>query len=879
MYTSKAIKAHLYLEGMEIDFSSVTITETVGQPPSAVVSLPPTMHIYNILPKTSCIITVDVEMRHPDTGETVVNNDGFKQYEEIVQFWGELVGYGLNRTATSSEVELTFKGFTDNWSTTPIVPVDSTIPTLLDAQIVGINHYQPKITEGGKTKVAQTYESFGIFYKGFPTLLLGFSDLLKNDAATEEKSVKILKNLMLDKNRELTRGRLAEYNKKLASKASASIQKVFKAKFSAIGSTPKELRTSLQFMAKHFLLNYGEFCRTLTYSLALDTMINYVGSKVTREYFGNNATTNFLSNGMKSLGGTMVVSEVLARILPYMRYTYQEFAAPICAPDTSGDGSEFTLSKIVFTPRPELFAPIVNNTIFDDNIISASFARDLNKEPTRLIRLANPIMTYNNDGQQMMRLSLATVMPFEIVVGSKLSALQKNALANQASMDVFASANGQLDDKDIVTKIETWCKEAESTYKKYDGLKTAEEKAIYVKNYAAELKALGVEVDIDDKGAEEKIYNDKLKADAVLSASKDGTYSTAAKKYEDTLKDASLFDLTREEMVRGVVPDVYTDETGVEYAFLLDIINKKQRAAKKEEYKSWTDVEAAPDDKLSKADKATFKESLARLSSKVDKNSLEMYSMDNADFAYKEHRRRTRSLNLQTDYSPYRVCGYAGMLFIKDIGQMVGVINNITTKLAANGEASQQITFSHISLVQSNPILLTQHDYLDHYTDQLPGYMAEFTVDKVGNNLYTYINGRKNAAVHDFVMADERAVADYLKRHETSQIKPGDILLEIPTIVDAEILQLMYDSITDSVSMEKFIHRLTWRNMATMGQLMSVLKNKDNGFKPRPAIRKVTHLTSPSPFVAERQFVLQAIFNPTPTAWLDKDRIVNNVQL
>lgn len=92
MFNSKAVKAHLYLEGMEVDFSSLTIQEQIGQPPTATVSLVPIMHIYNILPKTQCIITVEVEVRNPETGDTVEDAAGNKVFEEVVQFSGRTPG-------------------------------------------------------------------------------------------------------------------------------------------------------------------------------------------------------------------------------------------------------------------------------------------------------------------------------------------------------------------------------------------------------------------------------------------------------------------------------------------------------------------------------------------------------------------------------------------------------------------------------------------------------------------------------------------------------------------------------------------------------------------------------------------------------------------
>lgn len=840
MLPSKKVKAHLYLEGVEIDFSSLTINESAGSPPTAVVSIPPVLHIYNILPKTVCVITAEVEARNPETGETIEDSNGKKMFDEVVLFFGELRAYGLNRTAAAAEVELTFNGFTDNWTTTPIVPVDSTIPTLAQSQIVGVNYYRPKSSENDPEKVEELYKSFGIYYRGFPTLLMGFADLLTKEAPGD--TTPMLRTISINYGREDVQKRLLDYAKKHAKNAGEMYEKLMNKRFDVSATSPAALKTALQYMTKHFLLNYGQFSESMTKSLTLDTFINYIGSTVTKSYFKNVSVVNYLRNNLQQMGGTISIHDALRRILPFMRYQYQEFASPIVTPDTSGGG--MILNKVLFSPRPELFSPIVNNTIFDDNIVSASFARDLSKEPTRLIRLATPLLTQNQDSQSLLQVTLATIMPHDVVVGSKLTNMADKAMANLEKIAKIAAVRGNIDDADLEDKIKTWTQDSYLKAQKDAEAAQAEGRALTQAEKDQLDKAWAIAQDVD------KLFN------------KDATGKTEFEELKKNLENLRIFDLSKEEKLRGVIPDVYSDDSGIEYAFLLDALNKKQPGGKT--YATYTDF--VNDDSATKVTDS-HEAVLAELNNKKTKeDALSRYYSELADYTYREHRRKSRVLNLQTDYSPYRVCGYTGTVFIKDIGTMVGVLSSISSRINSNGEATQSLNFTHMAILSSDNSLATTSDYLDHYTDGLPGYLSEFTVDKVGKNVYTYVSGRNNASLFEYAT---KVLKNPIEGYE---LTPG-----IETVDSAIIVGANYDLITDAQTLEKFVHKLTWRNLATYGELMAVLKNTEKGFTPRPAAETVTFKNAPRPFVKERQDVIMKIFKavqPDIKVWKDPEGIL-----
>jgi hypothetical protein len=77
------------------------------------------------------------------------------------------------------------------------------------------------------------------------------------------------------------------------------------------------------------------------------------------------------------------------------------------------------------------------------------------------------------------------------------------------------------------------------------------------------------------------------------------------------------------------------------------------------------------------------------------------------------------------------------------------------------------------------------------------------------------------------------------------------------------VLQKYYYGLDNLVEIERFLHKLTWRRLATIGELMSVITTKT-----RKASTFVDNNNSPMPFVKERQDVIKEIFKAP--IWEDK---------
>lgn len=802
MFLSQKLNYKVYLEGRQTDFSAINISEAMGQTPRAIVSILPVKDIFNILPKTICIITCEVPVRSKG-GSIIVEKDVIA-YDELVIFFGELVGYGLVRTAASAQIQLTFQGFTGNWDTFTITPVDTNIQTNAGSVILGINTADANTPNGS------------FFYNTLLTPLTSFVDLLhvKKDTdstdAVAENAKKVVQNIAIDTSREASRARLnIHVNSVLKDRANAFGKGMLEDDIGIPIEGITSLKDALQQTIKHLLLNYGVFIHTMTKSLSLDTMINYVGSWKYKLLVQSSAASQYIQTGLSErVGDSTPISGVLKEILPYINYTYTEFAAPIVCPDSSNK-LEDTVSKILIHPDLSFLAPISNNVFFDDDIIAAQSNRDLNIEPTRVIRVGNQIATVGgtNGNLPLFQLLLATVAPNNIIVGTAVEALSKTT-----QEEVAVATNKVESDKIDVTKVAD------------DAVATVQKSVkINLQNSPnADMK-------------QQQRYREMQRAENGMSAG-------------DAAEDIKILKITDEEMIRGVIPHVAKDVNGIETAFIL---SKNEHTTKLVETDTTNNISYLQ--KIAKAINASdaaipLTDGLALAGS--HQTDLNKYSARLALIKYRELRRQNRSLSMNVVYSPFRVCGANSLIFIKDIGPVVGLLRQIETNVSANGDISQQLSFSHIAILNVLKSVGTYADALDNYSDDLPDFEDEFRLEKVGQNVYCFINGRRyDSSINDFVR----------KMAGNSSGTPSTF----PTTKEqADYLQKKYYANANLVDIEKFLYKLTWRRLATKGELMAVItKNVRSASTFISDGNSITDTTGPHPFVKERQDVINEIFS------------------
>jgi hypothetical protein len=817
MYTAKKLTYHLYLENVEVDFSSIQIIEQVDAPPQAIVGIIPVTGIYNVLPKTIAVITCEIEKRDPKTGAAIYDEqrgERTKVYEELVIFVGELNGYGLNRAPDSAQVQLSFNGFTQNWETSPVIPVHASIPTMAESLLLGVNYFQDSVVDETGVGSRAQFKSHGFLYSQFPSVLLSLAELLpRYDSVTktiiEPKIPEFLTTIDVTYDRKEMRTALSEYIDKEINARSQAYKDAKSVEKTVTANRIRSLQKPFTYFLKHFLLNYGMFLQSLTKSLLLDAMVSYIGSAKAEQTVATLGTITHLKEGLKNSSNSTTVMEVLNRVFPALRYNLIEYPAPIKTRDSLGD--TLTLAKILIKPRSELFAPLANNVIFDDNIVTAQYSRNLLQEPTRLMSLTTPTLTTDSKNLPLLQYAMATVVPHNI--------LMKDALRTMA-------INTKKDIKDYETKAE---------------------------------KASGMQ-GIDISGDLEAQLNN-LDLEKALKTDEDKQYFQLLKTLADdreSKKDAKLgkpgptvFGMTSEEFLRGVVMQIKPDENHLEQAYLLSLINKKVEAVDPTKA-PFDDLASWQNDKTYNTTVATTVEVNDGLNSEDVQKTVVSYYAELSHYHYLESRRRPRSLSLLTDYSPYRVCGFAGLVILKDIGPVVGFLRGITTSINASGEAQQSLMFSHVSIINTLRALDTNVDFHDQYQDMLPSYLSEFRIAEVGKNLYNYVSGRSNASVFD-----------YCKETKADVKNTRDC---------AEMLKQKYETTTTLEHREQFLHALIWRNMATLGEYMATIKHPTHEFKPRGVREVITYSTNPRPFVDIRQQAVIEIFkqvNPKIAVWKD----------
>jgi len=109
------INCTLYLEGVQVPFTSVQITERKGYPPTCGVTFPITTKALKLLPGTIVHIFGEVPIRgvYSDSNN---NSLGKIETKDVLLFEGELTGYGYSKTDASRSISVTAESFMYHWS-------------------------------------------------------------------------------------------------------------------------------------------------------------------------------------------------------------------------------------------------------------------------------------------------------------------------------------------------------------------------------------------------------------------------------------------------------------------------------------------------------------------------------------------------------------------------------------------------------------------------------------------------------------------------------------------------------------------------------------------------------------------------------------------
>ncbi len=517
MRNAKSVKAHLYLEGYEVNFLNIAITEADGAPPTAEVVVPAYPGILNILPKTIGMITVELPLRD-DKGNylfTQTESGDVLTYSEYVLFYGQLSGYGFSRSGFQSAATIVFTGFTGEWDKNPIVPIAMNIPTLLQSVFLGVS------SVGANSK-------YGIFYQGYPSVLLSYTNILQGhlggtqkwiaDAATNRIAVADNLNTMLH-DREYPfykNGSLSKID--TFAKLLTDPQTTMGAAKPILSNALIRLAKSLEYLLENMYHESTGYLYMLSRATNINIMTQYINSEILRDVIIQDAVVDYFSRGMQGLQGNEPISSVIKFILAHMFYDYIEFAAPTLIPDPDPNrAGYFALNKIMVKPRTTMFSPIGANVIFDDDIIQTNITRAFDSEPTRLINLTKTLPTQDSAGNLPLSSLMATIAPQGVLATDVLKIQQETS--NQLKTDLDKQTSNGASPADVQKFIDAMTQQ-----------QTAD-------------------------------YSPILASDQTIN--------------QKNIKNFQILGYTYEEVLRGVIPTVNQDEYNSEYSFILGELQKK----------------------------------------------------------------------------------------------------------------------------------------------------------------------------------------------------------------------------------------------------------------------------------------------------------------
>lgn len=324
---TKNIFCEVYLEGVQVEFNSIQIQETKGRPPVATVSFPADSKVMQVMPKTICHIFWRDETEDKPVMRSI--------------FQGELVGNSVMFGFSSRQISLSFAGFTNNWYSNYVLPMDVSIPNMVKSGLMCINRPDP--TQDNNAAWASK---------------MFISDLLTP---------------------------LTQLAKDLAEK--------------------KTLDKSIKTVVESFS-NQGIYLRVISKAFqALDQMYVYDSTTIAGLVQAV-SVSQYIAQQIHGVDGNSTVADTLQQLLNSFGYEFCELAAPVMV-----DGK---IRRIFVKPKTDYFQPIMCNTVFDDDIATLDFQRNLDQEPTRMVNVTAP--SFISDASKLLPTMIATIVPQEIFV-------------------------------------------------------------------------------------------------------------------------------------------------------------------------------------------------------------------------------------------------------------------------------------------------------------------------------------------------------------------------------------------------------------------------------------------------------------------------------
>lgn len=359
---NKLVKAKVYLEGLQVPFSRVIITEREGFPPVCSIIFASNDRFLSLLPKTVCFV--------------------FYHYDDEFRlvYTGELATVGFQKTGGSRNVSANFAGFTTNWKDTVMGVLGFGGENLRDMTDFYLIQGLPEIPEDrtrdtvirdGNSKAGKPVKAGGPVWAKPPIPETVVDLTTKGWFFTNHSNTNTFFDLVYIKLKE--QASKAVYNE---GAGDSTTESYFSDGFDYITALFRNLND--------FAVSSNPYYNILDKRTKLRERLYTIPNTKADDMFQKLVTfkNSPFQGHFRSLTGINSFSKVLQGVLDYFLYDISELAVPIAR------GPKF--KNILLKPRMDYALPIKCNVIYPDDITNLSFSRNFEAEPTRMSAVVRP---------------------------------------------------------------------------------------------------------------------------------------------------------------------------------------------------------------------------------------------------------------------------------------------------------------------------------------------------------------------------------------------------------------------------------------------------------------------------------------------------------
>jgi hypothetical protein len=329
------IKLKLYLEGVLMPLSSITINESIGAAPTAIITMPASTKLGKLHPKT--LAHVFYKKKFPwETGE--------EKYYLI--FEGELNSLGWSQRNNGNSISLNFVGLTSNWKRTYKTIVDFSLDTFQTGKFLLVSDSPNSKLKYSPTNVPDKVKAEDVADKKQSNLLLG----------TVPGST-------------------------IISRLEQTINKFFNSN----SKTP--VKDTIESFLNDLADSNPYYFRIQDVYNILDRLAVLENSEMKNNLKGA-ALSEIFRQAIQNLPSSADGSLLIKTILDRMEYFYAEPSAPTL-------GADGKPKSIIFSPETLSMIPLRCNTFFPSEISTANFSQNFDGEPTRYVVSTPPLSVAN----------------------------------------------------------------------------------------------------------------------------------------------------------------------------------------------------------------------------------------------------------------------------------------------------------------------------------------------------------------------------------------------------------------------------------------------------------------------------------------------------